>query len=82
MDIESIAEIAALFYRDGIKFQAAVGKALDQCRVHDPVERTAIYREICSLLGKRKHKKKKIEGTEASLPFFTGRSEAKERRKR
>ena len=57
--IESITEAAAILYRSGVKFKIAIGNALDQYKITDPLERKTLYKEVCSRLGRRGGKKKK-----------------------
>lgn len=53
--IESIAETAAFLYRrsKSLSFKDAVTAALDQYGEGNPVEREIIFKQVCSLLGKR-----------------------------
>jgi hypothetical protein len=58
--IESIAETAALLYRrsKNLSFKDAVTAALDQHGEGNPADREIIFKQVCSILGKRGNRKR------------------------
>lgn len=72
IDIKSVADHAAALIRAGRPFGVAVQKAMKRYGVgKDPIEFDAIFREVCSDLGKRgdKRKKKLAAVRQMSLPL-------------
>jgi hypothetical protein len=58
--IESIAETAAFLRRrsKNLSFKDAVAAALDQHGEGNPVDREIIFKQVCSILGKRGNRKR------------------------